>query len=444
MLYHINTKTGEPGKCSASKGKCPFGGDAEHYTSQDAARSAFESSQESFSLATKTKDLSTLLPEWHGKLPANIERKIAEKIAKDDEFLAAIDSGAIETKYAHIEQFLSPPIYAIRGRSTYFTKDDEIDIDLAPEEYLIAIHSRQGGGNRECWCDDYDSHEPGCLSVNNDEMESHPQYCYDEDDMYDSTYATHYFRGNFSEEDIERNREQDKLLNRARSIKDYRRRIADGAPPWGVLTPDNSSSNSYALNKQQVEYKKRNLGDALVNEAFAVKGIDAIKNDVNISDADAIEIAKRAGYSRWDQKRFSEQLKNYHRIKNNRVTSEKIHAEAEDLPDGDLKTYLIGDRGTGYYNTTEKRGRSKVQVKKSYSRGSLLGKELEDAKRSEASAFSTLKGALGKLNEVKKSSAQTSQEYKAAQTDLEKSRASAWKAGWPGLVKDLPPIPEKF
>ena len=40
--FHINSKTGEPGACQATQGKCPFGGASEHYTSKQAARDAFE------------------------------------------------------------------------------------------------------------------------------------------------------------------------------------------------------------------------------------------------------------------------------------------------------------------------------------------------------------------------------------------------------------------
>lgn len=43
--YHINTKTGEPGKCSATQGNCPFGGADEHFTSAEAAREAYEEKQ---------------------------------------------------------------------------------------------------------------------------------------------------------------------------------------------------------------------------------------------------------------------------------------------------------------------------------------------------------------------------------------------------------------
>lgn len=42
--YHINPRTGSPGKCSAMSRACPFGGESEHYDSQEEAYSAFESS----------------------------------------------------------------------------------------------------------------------------------------------------------------------------------------------------------------------------------------------------------------------------------------------------------------------------------------------------------------------------------------------------------------
>lgn len=39
--YHVNDK-GEPGRCAAYSGGCPFGGDSDHYTSQEEARAGFE------------------------------------------------------------------------------------------------------------------------------------------------------------------------------------------------------------------------------------------------------------------------------------------------------------------------------------------------------------------------------------------------------------------
>jgi hypothetical protein len=40
--FHINPSTGNPNKCSAKSGNCPFGGDSEHFESKDEARLNFE------------------------------------------------------------------------------------------------------------------------------------------------------------------------------------------------------------------------------------------------------------------------------------------------------------------------------------------------------------------------------------------------------------------
>ena len=42
MRYHVNPKTGNASLCKAGKGKCPFGGSADHYPTQAEAQAAFE------------------------------------------------------------------------------------------------------------------------------------------------------------------------------------------------------------------------------------------------------------------------------------------------------------------------------------------------------------------------------------------------------------------
>lgn len=49
MSVHVNPETGEVGKCRATNGKCPFGGAEEHHETAQAAREAFEASQDTFS-----------------------------------------------------------------------------------------------------------------------------------------------------------------------------------------------------------------------------------------------------------------------------------------------------------------------------------------------------------------------------------------------------------
>lgn len=65
--YHINPETGDPGKCSADEGKCPFGG--EHFPSEAEARKSYETSMNPFSSPEamermQTEPLDAELQPW--------------------------------------------------------------------------------------------------------------------------------------------------------------------------------------------------------------------------------------------------------------------------------------------------------------------------------------------------------------------------------------------
>ena len=67
--FHINAK-GEPGKCSAQSGNCPFGGDTDHYNSLDEAQSAFEKTMAS---ETFTVVKNTDRPDFSAYTVRNVE-----------------------------------------------------------------------------------------------------------------------------------------------------------------------------------------------------------------------------------------------------------------------------------------------------------------------------------------------------------------------------------
>lgn len=70
----------------------------------------------------------------------------------------------------------------------------------------IAVYTRGGGNNRECPCHDIFStcshegdcddagHDEGCVEPTQQANRAHPCYLRDEDDDFDNTYATFYFR----------------------------------------------------------------------------------------------------------------------------------------------------------------------------------------------------------------------------------------------------------
>ncbi|OCI32840.1 hypothetical protein [Oerskovia enterophila] len=55
------------------------------------------------------------------------------------------------------------------------------------------VHTRNGGGNRECWDDDHDEDGHDCLVTTIDALTSHPAHLHDVDDSFDQTYATFLF-----------------------------------------------------------------------------------------------------------------------------------------------------------------------------------------------------------------------------------------------------------
>lgn len=66
--------------------------------------------------------------------------------------------------------------------------------DAFISEGKIAVYTRLGGGNRECYCETEEEHAQSyCYQGVIERLQSHPQYLNDEDDDFDSTYATFWF-----------------------------------------------------------------------------------------------------------------------------------------------------------------------------------------------------------------------------------------------------------
>ena len=84
--------------------------------------------------------------------------------------------------------------------------------DCYLEGKKIAVYTRAGGNNSKCSCDDYDEepgggpgyvrsveiggdkHSPDCVTVYNYRLYKHPCFISRDDDDFDHTYCTYYFR----------------------------------------------------------------------------------------------------------------------------------------------------------------------------------------------------------------------------------------------------------
>jgi hypothetical protein len=86
--------------------------------------------------------------------------------------------------------------------SAVFPRLRDVWVEKHPDGPLIAVYTRQGGGNRECHCEGgpgsarfAERHVPAsCYAAANEALAKHPLYVRDADDSFDATYATFWFR----------------------------------------------------------------------------------------------------------------------------------------------------------------------------------------------------------------------------------------------------------
>lgn len=97
--FHINPETGEPGKCSAAEGNCPFKDVSEHFESAAEARESYEKEMESEEKYEELKGLSKDLINTTLKLRAELDERMKHKAA-DPEW-GAIKDRVAAAKAAH-------------------------------------------------------------------------------------------------------------------------------------------------------------------------------------------------------------------------------------------------------------------------------------------------------------------------------------------------------
>lgn len=115
-----------------------------------------------------------------------------------------------------------------RHRGTFLERDEDTG------DPVIVVHTRNGGGNRECYQDDCDGACTGCIQT--DAIPALPTYLRDADDDGDSTYANNYFRPVDPEAGLAALEAEEKRINLNR-LDFYRTAITDGSqPPWVVLS----------------------------------------------------------------------------------------------------------------------------------------------------------------------------------------------------------------
>lgn len=91
--FHINGN-GEAGSCKAEKGGCPFGGESEHFTSAEAARSAYEAQKSAENVSQLRKPFPNL-DEVYSKAPRG-DIGFAKAVSNLKGLQRDIDSGFVK------------------------------------------------------------------------------------------------------------------------------------------------------------------------------------------------------------------------------------------------------------------------------------------------------------------------------------------------------------
>ena len=278
------------------------------------------------------------------------------------------------------EGLLSEPVPALRPRGQAVETPSEVEDELGyrPQGPLVAVYTRQGGGNDECWCetDNDEEHEDFCLAANNDLIREHPQWVVEKQDEFDGTYLTHYFDPGLTPEQI---KEFDESVENALIDAQARGIIAQVdsmlMTPWAAIYVPAGARNkrSEIESEARLVVETANKQDRASSLRKIIESIDA-EDFEKISQIEAIAAMRRHSDD-FSARMLENTLEHLAEYTKKTADSQKLVDDAEKyLPkDSPLYMKLLGDRGQGSYQYTEKVRRRNVKKTRVYDRGSELG-----------------------------------------------------------------------
>lgn len=376
---------------------------------------------------------------------------------------------------AEVEELKSMPVrprgaevvelHPTENRLTEAMSLDGLELYKQGVKAVLEVSARQGGGNDECYCETGDdSHELGCLWASNEAMRARPEYLTDEYDGFDSTYLTMYF------ELTEAQAHAALALERASYAERANARLLESVDeleltPWAAIGLEDLRCELRELKtKAQNMLHRRSTAKKLEEVVRDLRTVqefgEALKDEEGTLNFTTLTAAldglkrylRPSRFEQFDPRECEKRIVNrWHELSLARTRV----AEAEQLPEGSaLREYLLGDRGQGSYMTKEKRGRRKVEVRKVYNRGSVLGKELESAERNYATALRMEHQSLTRYLERQWKEAENlagAEELKRAlqaedtfdaEAEHEAILNELFAVGWPGKPEELPAMPE--
>lgn len=420
--YHFSPKTNKPEKCS-SPDNCDYkdfnGG--QHFDTVKEANENMEKANATLygGLATvkKTSAKSTVYDKKKMQsMIDDFEKEIAKMPQPDPE--KNLDSVFSDDEGAP---------YSMRPRGSGFIMTEEELSEEEELEYYGKIldentviyyeHCRQGGGNRDCYCDGdtyEDGHEDGCLALNNEIMEEHKDYITDADSYGDSTYATFYFR--VDRKKAEEHLENEEVSRKITHAENLLKAMKNGEKaPWHKNQGDNFGY-SYAKSNRDRKMKMHEDGKAELKELKKVEKIIKSGGE-KMTDMQFIEDYFGNNYNMSSDKRMTRLHAEYANDKREQLISlERELSELKQLPENSELRKLHYDRADAAVTSKKKALKNDEEKVASYFNKSLSTKK---------------ERAQEKIDSWD-------------EKEFNKIRQQAWSEDFPGKKSDLPPIPDTF
>ena len=328
------------------------------------------------------------------------------------------------------------------GSSTYDdgpVRDDEM--------LALQVHTRNGGGNRECYCG-RDRHDDDCLAPVIDALQSHPLHLHDEDDDFDPTYADFWFR--IPDEhrqaflEVHRNRRAATAYANSEALREDM--LAGEVPPWRLL----ADQKRLAAIGEQLQRAKNRRMDPLIRERHEryVAEADTANGWLTGSDEpgtfNAITVMRDLSrpsstftYRRDDVvevgRKFRTTAAEVDRFK-------QLRAEAE-LASPRLREWMLGDREPATYQVQESSGRRARIVTKTYTPLSPFRDAERKAHREHEQAQTGYRQVELAIDGHRRVAQSRIDDADLAELDVQRLTHDLWTAGWPGDPTSCPEQP---
>ena len=284
-----------------------------------------------------------------GNMINSLPDGMSEKVSKAWDDLCLIVEN--DNLVANPMDILIPGLPTIlRYRGSYLVSPGEEYIDSSQESvvnntgyYLLIINARQGGGNDECFCsNDDDSHDDFCLFENNQELRQHPSYIEDFYDSYDPTYITFIFENNIDQETINKSHAALKANAEYSYAQETHTMVTNNIVPiWYILDPNKALYNKLTGSINRYNLEKDRIKNIDKDQLFSTQEfIDNLINNDTI-DIDFMIPKKYLKGSYFPQSRIKKDMEDYIKAENEMKFLKDCFEEANNLPDGNLKTFLL-------------------------------------------------------------------------------------------------------